>query len=56
MIRKSSPHFGKLGNEKSEDGCTVFDGDGNLPDQKLREQLGTFLDGFAAFAESSRGR
>jgi NAD(P)H-dependent FMN reductase len=32
----------------------VFGEDGTLSDPKLREQLSTFLQGFATFAESSR--
>ena len=34
---------------------TLFQEDGTIADQKIREQLRTFLHGFAAFAGSSRG-
>jgi chromate reductase len=33
---------------------TVFGEDGTIADQKIREQLGTFVHGFAVFARSSR--
>jgi NAD(P)H-dependent FMN reductase len=33
---------------------TVFGEDGAVSDQKIREQLGTFLQGFAVYARSSR--
>jgi hypothetical protein len=32
----------------------VLGEDGTLSDPKIREQLGTFLQGFAVFAQSSR--
>jgi chromate reductase, NAD(P)H dehydrogenase (quinone) len=33
---------------------TVFDEDGTISDEKLREQLRTFVHGFVAFAQTSR--
>ncbi len=35
---------------------TVFDEQGQLSDEKVREKLRTYLDGFASFAETCRGR
>jgi chromate reductase len=34
---------------------TVFDADGNLVDEKLRERLAAFLEGFVAHARRARG-
>lgn len=46
----TSPWFG--GRLRISSAATVFDADGNLVDEKIREQLKKFVEGFAAFCSS----